>query len=139
MTYKLWHDGNEHGPYTRDEIAERHQRGELVGILWRRIGETRFRPHTDLDEELAPPSEFQPVVAEGTRRHSAGGRRVGLCLSATIGFCGAGLLFIGGVLATLSGSILGGAMMGSSLVFGLIAMVVQIHEVLQVIAQRLDR
>ena len=75
MTYKLCHNGTEYGPYTRQEIAEKHGRGELHGILWRRVGDGDYKPHTDLDAELA--TSIPPKLKTTTTKDLKGGSRLG--------------------------------------------------------------
>lgn len=130
MTYKLWHNGAEYGPLTQNEVRDRYQRGELVGVLWRRVGQTQYQPHTELEAELA-----EPVAPPGAVREpepsgdSVGGQIAIVCGVLLFVIALAGAIAIP-LLATLSGA-------------GLVAIVVgylaQIHAKLELIAHRLRR
>jgi hypothetical protein len=147
MTYHLWHNGTDTGPYTREEIAKRHARGELVGVLWRRTGDTQFHPHTELGESLSPPApnaEDSPAMdaalldrletCQSSDPEPSGFSAWGMTLSA-VGGC----LCIFGIIAALVGASLAGLTIEAGLTLVVVGTLLGIRSKLDLIAHRLRR
>lgn len=132
MTYKLWANGAEHGPYTRDEIQGQYERGELVGVLWRRVGQSQYQPHTELETELA---SLPPIPAEEIRRDpEPSGESTGGQIAIACGV----LIFVLALAGALALPV-SGAFTGVGILLIMLGYLAQIHAKLRLIAHRLRR
>lgn len=148
MTYHLWHNGNDSGPYTSDEIVSRHKRGELIGIFWRRTGDSTYRPHTELAAELEPPSEELPKAAPDAsdshleylgRRVSFGPEPSGVSVFGELASGGGGCIAGVGIIALVVSPILAASMVGGGLGLVAIGSLASMNAKLALIAHRLRR
>lgn len=129
MTYHLWHSGTDTGPFTRTVIEDRHKRGELVGILWRRSGDTQYRPFEDLAAELETITPEHLVGSEPSGKSKLGMVAGGL----------GGLSAAVGIPCLLISPIFGAALIGAGLGLLGIGTLFDIHAKLALIAHRLQR
>jgi hypothetical protein len=148
MTYHLWHNGTDTGPYTHGEIAKRHARGELIGVLWRRTGDATYCPHTELSEELDPASEDRHQSASeppdrhieyNGRRGSSSPEPSGVSLFGELASGGGGCIAGVGILALIVNPTLAASMVGGGLALVAIGSLASMNAKLALIAHRLRR
>ena len=132
MTYHLWSNGADTGPFTRNEIEERNKRGELVGIFWRRTGDTQYRPFDELSSELNPSSEVTPGVDPDPE--PSGSSSLGM-LTGALG----GIAAMAGLLGLLFNVALGAALIGGGLGLLGLGTLFDIQAKLALIAHRVKR
>lgn len=134
ITYHIWHNGQDHGPYTHAEMAGMLSRGEMVGIQWRRSGDTQYRGHTELAAELEPTPEKTLEMSLPRRAEPKGDSFWGELGTAL----GALAICIGIAIVFFEPSV-GGALIGAGLGLVSFSTLLRIHAKLALIAHRLQR
>jgi hypothetical protein len=149
MSYFLWHNGNEHGPYRLSELVQRRDSGQWPeGALWRRHGQANWSELVELDREaatvdwvdrrVADTRNQPPAADEPDEPKPSGNSILGTALHIISGImaCMAVLAFFvaGHNDQTVAATLLAGA-----LVLVALGTFFHIHAVLRLIAYRLRR
>lgn len=117
-------------------------RGEIQGVLWRRSGESHYKPHAELAADLgdSPPEQVSAPGLYSRSHISAGAKEpsgdsfLGEMGSA-IGACGA----VVGCVIVLPAPSVGVPLIGAGLSVVAVAMLARIHAKLALVAHRLRR